>query len=89
VQLDPHPRLLGLALQQNSLKVGSNKFNIIFNIKNITIAIMINIIKILFLNVIVKSKTFWYRCADIPLNLGFYIYNVEKNNTSRATWPPN
>jgi hypothetical protein len=50
VQLDPHPRLLGLALQQNSFKVGSNKFNIIFNIKNITIAIMINIIKILFLN---------------------------------------
>jgi hypothetical protein len=50
VQLDPHPRLLGLALQQNSLKVGSNKFNIIFNIKNINIAIIINIIKNLFLN---------------------------------------
>jgi len=37
LQPDPHPRLLGLVLQSNPLKLGSCKFNIIINIINITL----------------------------------------------------
>jgi hypothetical protein len=37
LQPDPHPRLLGLVLQSNSLKLGSCKFNVIINIINITL----------------------------------------------------
>jgi hypothetical protein len=37
LQPDPHPRLLGLVLQSNPLKLGSCKFNVIINIINITL----------------------------------------------------
>jgi len=53
--LQSYPRLLGLVLQANSLKLGSCNLNIIINIKNIiiciiniTIDIIINIINITF-----------------------------------------
>jgi len=36
-QPEPHPRLLGLVLQTNPLKLGSCKFNVIINIINITL----------------------------------------------------
>jgi len=36
LQPDPHPRLLDLVLQSDSLKLESCKFNIIINIINIT-----------------------------------------------------
>jgi hypothetical protein len=35
LQPDPHPRLLGLVLQSDPLKLESCKFNIIINIINI------------------------------------------------------
>jgi len=35
LQPDPHPKLLGLVLQSDSLKLGSCKFNVIINIINI------------------------------------------------------
>jgi hypothetical protein len=37
LQPDPHPRLLGLVLQSDSLKLESCKFNIIINIIIITL----------------------------------------------------
>jgi hypothetical protein len=37
LQPDSHPRLLGLVLQPNPLKLGSCKFNVIINIINITL----------------------------------------------------
>jgi hypothetical protein len=37
LQPDPHPRLLGLVLQLDPLKLESCKFNIIINIINITL----------------------------------------------------
>ena len=37
LQPDPHPRLLGLVLQSDPLKLESCKFNIIINIINITL----------------------------------------------------
>jgi len=37
LQPDPHPRLLGLILQPNTLKLESCKFNVIINIINITL----------------------------------------------------
>jgi hypothetical protein len=37
LQPDPHPRLLGLVLQPDPLKLGSCKFNVIINIINITL----------------------------------------------------
>jgi hypothetical protein len=37
LQTDPHPRLLGLVLQSDPLKLGSCKFNVIINIINITL----------------------------------------------------
>jgi len=37
LQPDPHPRLLGLVLQSDPLKLGSYKFNVIINIINITV----------------------------------------------------
>jgi len=41
------PKLLDLALQLDPLKHGSDKFNIIINIKNIIIYIIINIINMI------------------------------------------
>jgi hypothetical protein len=38
------PKLLGLTLHPNPFKLGSNKFNIIINNKNIIVFIIINII---------------------------------------------
>ena len=37
LQSNLHPRLLSLVLQSDSFKLGSCKFNIIINIKNITL----------------------------------------------------
>jgi hypothetical protein len=37
LQPDPHPKLLGLILQSDPLKLGSYKFNVIINIINITL----------------------------------------------------
>jgi hypothetical protein len=37
LQPDPYPRLLGLVLQSDPLKLGSCKFNVIINIINITL----------------------------------------------------
>ena len=72
LQPDPHPRLLGQALQTDPLKLGSCKFNIIVNIKNIiiciiniTIGIIINII-----NITLKSGV-----AARPKPLGFCFTN--------------
>jgi len=53
---DPHPRLLGLVLQPDSLKHGSCKFNVIINIINITLES----------GVAVKSKTLGYSFAERP-----------------------
>jgi len=39
LQPDPHPRLLGLVLQSDPLKLESCKFNIIINIINITLGL--------------------------------------------------
>jgi hypothetical protein len=55
--LQPDPKLLDLALQADSLKLESCKFNIIIYIINITIDIIINIININFrLGVTAKPK---------------------------------
>ena len=45
--LQPDSRLLGLTLQSDPLKLGSCKFNIIINIKNIIIFIIMNIANII------------------------------------------
>ena len=37
MQPDPHPKLLGLVLQSDPLKLGLCKFNVIINIINITL----------------------------------------------------
>jgi hypothetical protein len=47
LQLNSHPKLLGLALQPDPLKLGSCKFNIIINIKIIIIIIIMNIANII------------------------------------------
>jgi hypothetical protein len=39
LQPDPHPRLLGLVLQPDPLKLGSCKFNVIINIINIILGL--------------------------------------------------
>jgi len=49
-----YPRLLGLVLQSNPLKLGSCKFNIIINIINITLGS----------SVAVKPKTIGYSFAE-------------------------
>ena len=54
LQPDPHPRLLGLVLQSDSLKLGPCKFNVIINIINITLG----------LGAAVKPKTLWYSFAE-------------------------
>jgi hypothetical protein len=56
LQPDPHPRLLGLVLQPNSLKLGSCKFNVIINIINITFGS----------GVAVKPKTLRYNFIKKP-----------------------
>jgi hypothetical protein len=56
LQPDPHPRLLGLVLQSDPLKLGSCKFNVIINIINITLGS----------SVAVKSKTLGYNFAERP-----------------------
>jgi hypothetical protein len=64
--LQPDPRLLGLALQSHLLKLRSNKFNIIINIKNIIICIIDIIIiinkfeKIYIIN-IEKQPWIWFK----------------------------
>jgi hypothetical protein len=45
--LQPNSRLLDLMLQPDPLKLRSNKFNIIINIKNIVIFIKMNIANII------------------------------------------
>jgi hypothetical protein len=47
LQPDPHPRLLGLALQSDPFKLWSCKFNIIICIINIIIFIIMNIANII------------------------------------------
>jgi len=54
LQSDSYPRLLGLVLQPNSLKLRSCKFNIIINIINITFGS----------GVAVKSKTLKYNLTE-------------------------
>jgi hypothetical protein len=61
LQLDP--KLLGLSLQAHPLKVGSCKFNIIINIKNIIIYI-INIT--LRSDIVVKLKVLEFSFIDKP-----------------------
>ena len=56
LQPDPHPRLLGLILQPNSLKLGPCKFNVIINIINITLGS----------DVAAKPKTLRYNFAERP-----------------------
>jgi hypothetical protein len=56
LQPDPHPRLLGLILQPNPLKLGSCKFNAIINIINITLGS----------DIAVKSKTLGYSFTERP-----------------------
>jgi len=56
LQPDPHPRLLGLELQSDSLKLGPCKFNVIINIINITLG----------LGATAKPKTLWYSFAEKP-----------------------
>jgi len=73
LQPDPHPRLLGLILQPNSLKLGSCKFNAIINIINI----------ILGSDVAVKPKTLGYSFTERPntfKSLFFYIFYAKKIN---------
>jgi hypothetical protein len=53
---DPHPRLLSLVLQPNSLKLKSCKFNVIINIINIIFGS----------GVAVKSKTLGYSFTEKP-----------------------
>jgi hypothetical protein len=61
LQPDPHPRLLGLVLQSNSLKLGSCKFNVIINIINITFKS----------GVAAKPKIFRYNFAEKPKTFKF------------------
>jgi len=56
LQPDPHPRLLGLVLQSDPLKLKSCKFNIIINIINITLG----------LGVVATPKTLGYSFAKKP-----------------------
>jgi hypothetical protein len=56
LQPEPYPKLLGLVLQPNSLKLESCKFNVIINIINITLGS----------SVAVKSKIFWYDFVERP-----------------------
>jgi len=56
LQPDPHPRLLDLVLQLNSLKLGLCKFNVIINIINITLGS----------DVAAKPKTLKYNFAERP-----------------------
>jgi len=56
LQTDPHPRLLGLVLQSDPLKLGSCKFNVIINIINITLG----------LGVAATLKTLRYSFAKKP-----------------------
>jgi hypothetical protein len=60
MQPDPHPRLLGLVLQSDSLKLKSCKFIIIINIINITLES----------SVTVKPKAFGYIFGEKPNTLG-------------------
>ena len=54
-----------ISIDKKLYEFGSDKFNIIFFIINITISIIINIINIIFgLNIIVKSKTIKSSFAD-------------------------
>jgi hypothetical protein len=59
VQPDSHPKLLGLVLQSDLLKLESCKFNIIINIINITFG----------LSVAIRSRDFGYTFAEIPKTL--------------------
>ena len=59
LQPDPHPRLLDLVLQSDSLKLESYKFNIIIVIINITLGS----------SVAVKPKAFGYIFAERPNTL--------------------
>jgi len=54
LQPNPHPRLLGLVLQSDPLKLGSCKFNVIINIINITLGS----------SVAAKPKTLEYSFAE-------------------------
>jgi hypothetical protein len=56
LQPDPHPRLLGLVLQPNTLKLESCKFNVIINIINITLGS----------DIAATLKTLGYSFAEIP-----------------------
>jgi hypothetical protein len=59
LQPDPHPRLLDLVLQSDSLKLESCKFNIIINIINITLGS----------SVAGRPKAFGYIFAERPNTL--------------------
>jgi hypothetical protein len=56
LQPDPHPRLLGLVLQSDPLKLESCKFNVIINIINITLGS----------GVAATPKTLGYKFAKRP-----------------------
>jgi hypothetical protein len=78
LQPDLLPRLLGLVLQSDPLKLGSCKFNIIINIINITSESGIE----------AKPKTLGYSFAKdlILLNFSFfYIFYAEKIDSRHRT----
>jgi len=56
LQPDPHPRLLGLVLQPNTLKLESCKFNVIINIINITLGS----------DIVATPKSLGYSFAERP-----------------------
>jgi hypothetical protein len=76
LQSDPRPKLLGLILQPNPLKLGSCKFNIIITIINITFRS----------SVITKPKTLGYSFAERPntLDLSFFDIFYTKNKLTRG-----
>jgi hypothetical protein len=71
LQPNLHPRLLGLVLQSNPLKLGSCKFNIIINIINI----------ILGSDIAAKPKALGYNFTEKHNTLRFfYIHFYAKKN---------
>jgi len=61
LQPDPHPKLLDLVLQSDSLKLESCKFNIITNIINITLGS----------SIAVRHKAFGYIFIERPNTLRY------------------
>jgi hypothetical protein len=77
LQPDQHPRLLGLVLQPESLKLESRKFNIIINIINITLGS----------SVAVRPKALRYIFAERPNTFRsqpFLYFLCKKKNLTRG-----